>query len=67
MRSTLLYKGWTESLRGVDPTRIHRMRSTLVYKRCGEWLDKGCGEFLEGVDPSMIHHMRSALVVQGVR
>ena len=33
------------------------MRSTLVYK--------GCGESLEGLDHSMIHGMRSKLVYKG--
>ena len=43
-----------ESLEGVDPSKIHRMGSTLVYK--------GCVESLKGVDPSRIHRMGSTLV-----
>ena len=43
LASTLVYKGCGESLKGVDPSMIHRMRCTLVYK--------GCSESLEGVAP----------------
>ena len=32
MMFTLLYNGRGESLEGVDPSKIHHMRSTLVYR-----------------------------------
>ena len=40
-------KGCGESLRGVDPSMIHRVRCKPIFK--------DCGEFLKRVDPSMIH------------
>ena len=48
MGSVLVYKGCGESLKGVDPSRIHPMGCTLhgFYTR----VNKGCGESLEGVD-----------------
>ena len=54
MRSTLVYKGYGESLEVLDPAWIHRIRFTLVYK--------GCGESLEGVGPPRVHRMRCTLV-----
>ena len=44
----------TLGLEGAHHSRIHRVRSTLLYK--------GCGESLGGVDPSRIHCMMSTLV-----
>ena len=43
MRFTQVYKGCGESLKGVEPSRIHRMRFTLVYR--------GSGKSLKGVYP----------------
>ena len=53
MRFTLVYKGCTESLKGVDPA----MRFTLVYK--------GRGESSQGVDPSRIHRLKLTRVYKG--
>ena len=54
MGCTLVSRGCSESLKGVDHSMIHRMGPTLVYR--------GCGESLEGVDPSRIHGMGCTLV-----
>ena len=54
---TLIQTNRGESLKGVDRSRIHRMRSTLLCKECGE--------SSEGVDPSRIYCMIFTLVYRG--
>ena len=49
MRFTLVYRGSSETLKGVDPSRVYASLES-------------CGEALKGVDPSRIHCMRFTLV-----
>ena len=51
MGSTLVYKWCSESLRGVDPLRIHRMGPTLYTSL------EVVRDSLRGVDPPKIHRM----------
>ena len=51
MRSKPIFTGCGKYLKGVDSSRIHRIRFTLVYK--------GCGVSLMDVDPRRNHRMRT--------
>ena len=54
MRFTQFLRVDSETLEGLDPSSIHRMRSILIYT----W----CDELLKGVDPSRIRRMSSTLI-----
>ena len=81
MGFALVHGGCGESFEGVDPSRIHPMRSTLVQMGCGESLKgldrsriqrmgsiqdhRGCGESLKGIDPSRMQGCMGHTVVHG--
>ena len=52
-----MYKGRSDSSKGVDPGMNHRRGPTVIYM--------GCGESLNGVDPSTNHCPASTAIYKG--